>query len=266
MLIVGENINTSRKSIAEAVEKQNADFIVQVAKDQADAGADFIDVNAGTYVDRETEYLCWLVKTVQDAVDLPLCLDSPSPAALAEAVKHHRGEPMINSISLEKDRFDAMLPIVTAQSCRIVALCMTETAMPVTVEDRVQAGAELINRLTAAGVALENIYIDPLVQPVSVDTRMGRAVLGAIKTIMDDFPGVNTICGLSNISFGLPARRLINRTFLTLCMLQGLSAAILDPTDKNLMANLLSVRMILSQDEYCADFIDAYQKGIINKE
>ena len=173
MLIVGEIINTSRRRIAEAVEKQDAAFIGQVAKDQADAGADFIDVNAGTFVDRETEYLCWLVKTVQDAVDLPLCLDSPSPEALSEAVKLHRGEPMINSISLEKDRFDAMLPIVTAQPCRIVALCMTATAMPVTVEDRVQAGAELINRLTAEGVALGNIYIDPLVQPVSVDVHSG---------------------------------------------------------------------------------------------
>jgi 5-methyltetrahydrofolate--homocysteine methyltransferase len=266
MLIVGENINTSRKHIAEAVEKQNAEFIVQVAKSQADAGAHFIDVNAGTFMDQETEFLCWLVETIQQAVDLPLCLDSPNPKALPEALKLHRGEPMINSISLEKDRFSEMLPIVTAQPCRIVALCMAETAMPVTIEDRVQAGAELINRLTAEGVTLENIYIDPLVQPVSVDTHMGNAVLGAIKRIMNDFPGVNTICGLSNISFGLPARRLINRTFLSLCMLQGLSAAILDPTDKHLMANLLSARMILGKDEYCSDFIDAYQNGIINKD
>jgi len=266
MLIVGENINTSRKRIAEAVEKQNTEFIVQAAKSQADAGADYIDVNAGTFVDREPEYLCWLVRTVQDVVDLPLCLDSPSPKALAEAVKHHRGVPMINSISLEKDRFDDMLPVITAQPCRVVALCMAETAMPVTIEDRVQTGSELIKRLTSEGVALENIYVDPLVQPVSVDTRMGNAALGAIKTIMNEFPGVNTICGLSNISFGLPVRRLINRTFLSLCILQGLSAAILDPTDKHLMANLLSARMILGKDEYCGDFIDAYQNGIINKE
>ena len=181
MLIVGENINTSRKRIAEAVEKQDTEFIVQAAKSQADAGADFIDVNAGTFVDREPEYLCWLVKTVQDAVDLPLCLDSPSPKALSEAVKHHRGVPLINSISLEKDRFDDMLPVITSQPCRVVALCMAETAMPVTIEDRVQTGSELIKRLTSEGVALENIYVDPLVQPVSVDTRMGNAVLGAIK-------------------------------------------------------------------------------------
>ena len=86
------------------------------------------------------------------------------------------------------------------------------------------------------------------------------------NALVDDFPGVNTICGLSNISFGLPARRLINRTFLSLCLLQGLSAAILDPTDKRLMENLLSARMILGKDDYCSDFIDAYQRGIINKD
>lgn len=263
MIIVGENINTSRKRISEAVENQDVAFIGKVAKSQADAGAHFIDVNAGTFVDRETEYLCWLVETVQDAVDLPLCLDSPNPKALFEAIKYHRGEPMINSISLEKDRFDAMLPIVTAQPCRIVALCMAETAMPVTAEDRVKAGAELIEKLTSEGVALENIFIDPLVQPVSVDTRVGHAVLDTIKTFMEDFPGVNTICGLSNVSFGLPARRLINSTYLSLCMLQGLSAAILDPTDTSLMAVMHSAEMLLGRDEYCEKYIDAYQRGCL---
>lgn len=264
MLIVGENINTSRRRISEAVENQDEAFIGKVAKSQADAGAHFIDVNAGTFVDRETKYLCWLVETVQNAVDLPLCLDSPSPKALSEAIKRHRGEPMINSISLEKDRFDAMLPIVTAQPCRIVALCMGETVMPDTAEDRVKAGAELIEKLTTEGVAIESIFIDPLVQPVSVDTRVGHIVLDAIKTFMNDFPGVNTICGLSNVSFGLPARRLINSTYLSLCMFQGLSAAILDPTDTSLMATLLSTEMLLGRDEYCEKYIDAYQRGCLD--
>jgi cobalamin-dependent methionine synthase I len=266
MLIVGENINTSRKRIGEAVEKQDAQFIAQVAKNQADAGAHFIDVNAGTFVNRETEYLCWLVKTVQDAVDLPLCLDSPSPKALSEAIKHHRGEPMINSISLEEDRFQGLLPVITSQPCKVVALCMAQTSMPTTTDERVAVAAELIEKLTNAGVALEDIYVDPLVQPVSVDVNMGNAVLEAIQRIMETFPGVHTICGLSNISYGLPLRKLVNRNFLALATARGLSAAILDPTDKRLMATLLSTRMILGKDEYCGDFIDAYQNGIINKD
>ena len=264
MLVVGEKINTSRKSIAAAVEAQDVDFISEAARNQAEAGAHYIDVNAGTFLDAEVDYLCWLVEVVQNAVDLPLCLDSPNPKALAEAVKHHRGEPMINSISLEKERFEALLPVVTGRPCRIVALCMAETSMPNTVEERVEVGAELISRLTNEGIPVEKIYIDPLVQPVSVDTGMGTAVLGAIHKIMQDFPGVNTICGLSNISFGLPMRRLINRNFLALSMAYGLSAAILDPTDKQLMATLLSTDMLLGRDEYCGNFIEAYQSGQIS--
>jgi 5-methyltetrahydrofolate--homocysteine methyltransferase len=245
------------------VEAQNVDFISAVAREQAEAGAHYIDVNAGTYLDKEVDYLCWLVQVVQKAVDLPLCLDSPNPEALAEAIKHHKGEPMINSISLEKERFQALLPVVTDHPCRIVALCMAETSMPTTVEERVQVGAQLINELTNNGISLEKIYVDPLVQPISVDTGMGTAVLGAIQSIMNDFPGVNTICGLSNISFGLPMRKTINRNFLALCMTSGLSAAILDPTDQELMATLLSTDMLLGRDEYCESFINAYQEGRI---
>jgi 5-methyltetrahydrofolate--homocysteine methyltransferase len=230
---------------------------------EKEAGVHYIDVNAGTFLDQETECLCWLVEIVQQEVDLPLCLDSPNPQALAEAIKYHRGEPMINSISLEKDRFQALLPVITGQPCCVVALCMAEASMPNTVEERVQVGAELINKLTDQGFPLEKIYVDPLVQPVSVDTGMGTAVLGAIDKIMNEFPGVNTICGLSNISFGLPMRKVINRNFLALCMASGLSAAILDPTDKQLMSTLLSTDMLLGRDEYCENFINAYKDGRI---
>jgi len=136
--------------------------------------------------------------------------------------------------------------------------------MPTTVEERVQVGSELIEKLTDKGIPLERIYIDPLVQPVSVDTHMGIATLGAISKTMNQFPGVNTICGLSNVSFGLPERGLINRNFLALCLVYGLSAAILDPTDQQLMSTLLAVEMLLGRDEYCGDYIDAYQSGRIS--
>ncbi len=263
MIIVGEKINTSRKSIEDAVKQRDATFIAKIARDQAEAGAHYIDVNAGTFLDQEVDCLCWLVETVQKEVALPLSLDSPNPRALSEAMKLHKGEPMINSISLEEERFHSLLPVITSRPCSVVALCMARTAMPVTTEERVQAGSELVEKLTAEGFPLEKIYVDPLIQPISVDTNMGIAALGAIKKIMDDFPGVNTICGLSNISFGLPERRLINRNFLALCIAYGLSAVILDPTDQQLMATMLAVEMLLGRDEYCGNFIDAYQSGRI---
>jgi len=264
MVIVGEKINTSRKSVEEAVRRRDATFIAKVAREQAEAGANYIDVNAGTFLEQEVDYLCWLVETVQSEVALPLSLDSPNPKALSEAMKRHKGEPMINSISLEEERFKSLLPVITSQPCRVVALCMARTSMPTTTEERVQVGSELVEKLTGEGFPLEKIYVDPLIQPISVDTSMGVAALGAINKIMNDFPSVNTICGLSNISFGLPARGLINRNFLALCLAYGLSAAILDPTDKQLMATLLTVEMLLGQDEYCGDFIDAYQNGRIS--
>ncbi|MBT4511136.1 MAG: dihydropteroate synthase, partial [Chloroflexi bacterium] len=202
-----------------------------------------------------------LVETIQGVLDLSLCLDSPDPNALSEAMKIHKGEPMINSISMETDRLGPLLPVVSSSPCQIIALCMGQAAMPTTVEDRVEVGSELINTLTSQGIPIENIHVDPLIQPISVDTNMGLAALGAIQKIMSGFPGVNTICGLSNISFGLPERHLINRNFLALAMSYGLSGAIMDPTDKRIMSTLLSTDMLLGRDEYCEKFIDGYQDG-----
>ena len=112
MLIIGELINASRKAIREAIKSKDAPYIQQVARDQAEAGADYIDVNAGVFVGREPEHLTWLVKTVQEAVEKPCCLDSPDPAAIEAAFKIHQGRPLINSISLEKDRWEKLLPVV----------------------------------------------------------------------------------------------------------------------------------------------------------
>lgn len=263
MIIVGELINTSRKSIEHAVREKDAAFIQSVAKSQAAAGSDYIDVNAGTFLEKEVEYLPWLVETAQAAVDLPCCLDSPNPSALQRAMAVHRGVPMINSISLEADRYDQLLPVATQSKCRLVALCMSRTAMPTTAEDRVDVAGRLIDGLTKAGMAPSDIFIDPLVQPVSVDIRMGAAVLDAIGMIRDRYPEVNIICGLSNISFGLPERKLINRFFLSLAIGRGLSAAILDPTDRAIIATLRTALMLTGQDEYCADYIDAYESGLL---
>ena len=168
---------------------------------------------------------------------------------------------MINSISLEKDRFQSLLPVITSYPCHVVALCMAQASMPTSIDERVEVGAELVRELTAAGIPIDRIYVDPLIQPVSVDTNMGIAALGAIGKIRQNHPGVNTICGLSNISFGLPERRIINRYFLTLCISHGLSAVILDPTDKQLMTSLLTAEMLIGRDEYCQNYIEAYQNN-----
>jgi 5-methyltetrahydrofolate--homocysteine methyltransferase len=264
MIIIGEKINTSLKGVSEAVESADTEYIIQLAHQQQNAGAHYIDVNAGSFFEKEVDYLPWLVQTVQRAIDIPLCLDSPNPEAISRAMEVHRGEPLINSISLETDRFRDLLPVITRKPCKVVALCISQTSMPTTSEERLVVAEELVTKLNEAGFISEKIFVDPLIQPVSIDQGMGLAALQAIAGIMERFPGINTVCGLSNISDGLPMRRLINRHFLTLAMAYGLTAAILDPTDNRLMASILTTQLLLGQDEYCGNFIDAYQSQAIS--
>ena len=185
MIIIGELINASRKSIGAAIEARDAELIQQTARDQAAAGADYIDVNAGVFVGREAEYLRWLVETVQGATDKPCAIDSPDPAAIEAALAVHKGIAMINSISLEKERCDNLLPILAGTQLKVIALCMSDTGMPQSVDDRLKIADALINKLVNSNVRLENIFVDPLVQPMSVDNSFGMAFLKFARNCLD---------------------------------------------------------------------------------
>jgi len=262
MLIIGERINSSRKRIAPAVENKDSDFILKEAGAQLEAGADYVDVNAGTFgPEREPDLLCWLVKTIQDKYDCRLSLDSPNPKAIESALKLHKGKALINSISLGKKRFESLLPLVRDYGADVIAMCADDEGMPAELEKKVKIAGELVEKLTASGVPLENIYIDTLVHPIATDHTYGKVVLQAIERIMQQFPGVHTVIGLSNVSYGLPFRFQLNQIYLVLAMGRGLDAAILDPTDKRLMANLITAEALLGLDEYCMNYIQAHQSG-----
>lgn len=263
MIIIGELINSTRKAIAAAIEAADAAAIQEIARNQAQAGADYIDVNAGSFRDREAEHLKWLVKVVQEVVDLPCCLDSPNPAALEAALSEHRGTPMINSISLERDRKDKLLPLLRGSGYKVVALCTSDAGMPRTAEDRIRAAEELIHLLLDHDVNVENIYVDPLVQPVATDQTFGHEFLESVEQIMARFPGIHTICGLSNISYGLPQRKFLNRTFMAMAIAKGLDAAILDPMDKQMMANVLGAEALAGRDRFCMKYIGAYRSKML---
>jgi len=260
MLIVGELINSSRKPIKAAVEAQDAEEIQKIAKDQHDHGADFIDVNAGTFVGKESEYMQWLIQTVQETVEAPCCIDSPDPKVVEAAASVHKGTPMINSISLEKERYDALLPVIAGTDLKVIALCMSDKGMPETKDDRVAIADELINSLVKNNVAIENIFVDPLVQPISTKDSYGMEFMNAIEAIMTGFPGVHTICGLSNISFGLPERKLINQTFAVMAIAKKLDSAIINPLDKRMMANIIAAETLAGKDEYCSNYLTAYRE------
>jgi cobalamin-dependent methionine synthase I len=263
MIIIGELINSTRKAIAAAIEAGDKSTIQKIAKDQAERGAHYIDVNAGSFKDQEIEYLTWLVEAVQEVVELPCCLDSPKPAAIEAALKVHKGIPLVNSISLEKERREKLLPVVAGKDLKVVALCMGDSGMPRTAEDRMRIADELVHLLLNNQVNVENIYVDPLVQPVSTDQTFGHEFLKAVERIMSRFPGIHTVCGLSNVSFGLPLRKFLNRTFMAMAIAKGLDAAILDPLDKPMMAAVLAAEALAGRDKYCMNFIKSYRGGKI---
>lgn len=264
MLIIGELINTSRKAIREAVETRNAGYIQEVARQQAEAGADYLDVNCGNMVGQELEIMQWLVETIQQAVDTPLCIDSPDEAALRVGLSHLKPgyKPMINSISAEEKRFNAVAPLIKEFDAKIVGLCIEDAGMPASAEDRLRIAANLVEALEKNGVSQDDIYLDPLVKPLSTNDKHGIEVLDAIRLIKEKFPAVHFTCGLSNISFGLPNRAVLNRLFVVQTMTAGMDGYILNPTDKAMMGLVYASRALLGQDKYCAKYIKAHRKGL----
>lgn len=259
MKIIGELINASRKVIARAIENQDREAIQKVASDQFENGADFIDVNAGIFVDKEVDHLKWLVTSVQEVVDAPCCIDSPDPQAIEAALSLHKGTAMINSISLEKDRCDALLPIISGTDLKVVALCMSDEGMPQTVEDRMKIADALVNKLLQKNVLIDNIYVDPLVQPIATKDDFGIEFLNAVEKIMTTFEGIHTICGLSNISYGLPERKYLNQTFMIMAIAKGLDAAIVNPLDKRMMANIIAAEALAAKDSFCGNYLKAFR-------
>ena len=265
MVIIGERINTSRKDIFEAVVKKDVRFIQEEAKQQIDAGASMLDVNAGMMLEKEPECLEWLVKAIQDVVDVALSLDSSNPVAIEKALNVHRGQALINSISLESSRYNQMIKLVTEHKSSVVGLCLDDKGFPTSSRERLDNASNLLDKLMRDGVDLSVIYLDPLICPLSTDYNAGKIILETINGIRESFTGAHIIAGISNISFGMPARRILNRAFLPMLIAAGVDAVIIDPLDKNMLTVLLASETISGQDEFCLKFIEAFRRGEIIK-
>jgi 5-methyltetrahydrofolate--homocysteine methyltransferase len=264
--VIGERINTTLKKVKAAVTDRDADYIMDDVRKQSEAGTSYIDVNAGARIGHEVEDMTWLLEIVQQATDLPLCLDSPDPAVLEMAYGLVSKKPMINSISLEKDRFEPMIKYLQGKECRIIALCMDDSGMPKSVDDIVSRAKVIVSELEKIGFARDDIFLDPLVQPLGVDNNNGTMAMIAVRRIMAEIEGVHTTGGLSNISFGLPQRRVINRCFLSMMIANGFDSAIMDPLDERAMTQVITADMIAGNDDFCMQFIKATRSGIIGDQ
>ena len=264
MLIIGEKINSSRKDIKEMVENKNKEFIQELAQKQVEGGAQMLDLNIGTIRKGEPEDMKWLIKTVQEAVDVPLCIDSPNHEAIEaglEVYDWRKGKALINSVTAEREKMELIFPLVKKYKCSVVALTMDERGIPQDSKERFKIADELIMGLTNKGIPMEDIYIDPLTLPVSANIQNSNTVLETLKRIKDLHPEVKTIIGLSNISYGLPERKLINQSFMVLAVASGLDAVILDSTDQKIMALIKATNLLLGKDEFCGQYLKAFREG-----
>jgi 5-methyltetrahydrofolate corrinoid/iron sulfur protein methyltransferase len=262
MLIVGELINTSRKDIEVMVKNRDKASIQRIAKAQVEAGADYLDVNCGTQADDERESMEWLVNSIQESVQVPLCIDSLSIEAVEAGLNFAKyGQPLFNSITAEKDIFKNLLPVIVKYKPKVIALCMNDDGIPKTAETRFMVAEKLINDLTAAGIDQSEIYLDPLIQPISVNDKAGQEVVKTLQMISEKYPKVHKICGLSNISFGSPNRKMLNRLFMVLTMSHGMDSYILNPLDKAMMGYLYAAKALIGQDSFCLGYLTAHRKG-----
>lgn len=269
MLIVGERINTSRKVknervVEAAVVRRDAAAIRKLATSQEAAGSDYIDINAGTLTSGEPEALEWLTSVVQESVNLPICFDTPNAEALSRALSVYdtgKGQPFINSITAESERYSTILPFVLQHKSKVIALAMDDTGIQKDASKRLDVARKLVTDLSSAGVPLEDIYVDPLTFPIGADSDVAVAMMAVLENLKSEFPGVRTIAGLSNVSHGMPARKILNSAMTVLCLGRGLDAGIVDPNERQLMALIAASEALLGRDEFCANYIGLHRKG-----
>ena len=263
MLIIGESLNGTIPSVAQAIAARDQDRIVALARRQVESGAQMLDVNAGGAPGRdECADLLWLVSTVQAVVQVPLVLDSHNAEALRHALGIYQGPPpILSSASLEEGRLEALLGLAVEHGCGLVALCMTGHGIPYEPLERVSIAAQLVEQAMAAGLKPEDLYLDPLVMTLASDYHAGERLLLALRLIREQFPAVSTICGVSNVGFEMPQRRLLNRTFVAMLIALGVEALMVDVRDEELMATLFASTALTGRDEWCRAYLKAYRLG-----
>ena len=267
MLIIGEKINASNNHVADAISRRDEEFLVNLAKSQTLAGADFIDVNAGSghgSLQAATSDIKWLVGIIQAAIEQPLSIDSDSPDVIEAALKEYNGERLIiNSITAEPARLESIGPLVAERQAWVIALAMGTSGIPACVEERLNACERIMSYLIGLGIKADQVLFDPLVLPIAVDTSQGFVTLKTIEQIKSRYPDSRVVMGLSNISYGLPKRKLVNRAFLLMAACAGVDAVIVDPLDSKAMSLIKIADMLAGKDSSCRAYLRAHRKGNI---
>ena len=262
MIIIGEKINGSIPVVADAIARRDADFIKQRAIMQDKAGATFIDCCASVH-ENEVETLHWMIDCIQEVSDLPICVDSPSADALCEAYKFCNKPGLFNSVSGEGDKIDKIFPILAENpGWGCVALLSDDTGIPKNAADRLKVFEKIMAKAKEYGIKPNRLYIDPLVEMLCTSENGIETNTTVISTIREQYPTIHIEAAISNISFNLPCRKMVNLGFTVLAMNCGLDAGILDPTNRDMMGVIYATEALLGQDDFCMEYISAYRDGL----
>jgi 5-methyltetrahydrofolate--homocysteine methyltransferase len=258
--VIGERINpTGRKAVLEALQAGNFEIVRKDALDQAAAGATVLDINAGVPGADEPALIQDIILNVLEVVDVPLCMDTANPAALAAALSIYEGKALVNSVNGEEKSLNAVLPLVKEHGAAVIGLCLGDDGIPMTSQARFGVAARIIERATKIGINLEDVIIDPLAMAMSADSNAGRIALETIELVVKEF-GVNISMGASNISFGMPDRKFINATYIAMAIHAGLTCPITNPLVAEVNTAILAADLSMGRDEYGMGWIKAYRK------
>lgn len=258
MLIIGENINATIPHVKQMIIDHDADSLVELAKRQEAAGAGIIDVNVGTgegTADDEINNMKWLVGLLSDSVGCKLCIDSADTEVLKAGIEAG-GERvgMVNSVKATDGNISAVMPLAADKGLPLIALCMDENGIPKDAETRLKTCEKIFQGAESQGIPAENIYFDPLVMPVSTDISQGATTLETLRGIKENFPDTKTVLALSNISFGLPGRTVINQAMAHMAQYIGVDALLISPLDSALMTAVKAGEAVLGRDRYCRKY------------
>ena len=261
MFIIGELINGMYPNIALAISSRDKKAVQHCALEQLACGADALDINCGPGSKDPLIDMPWLIETIQEVTDKPLCLDSSKPQVIKEGLKACKNKTIINSTTADREKLDILIPLAKQYKSKLIGIAISKKGIPQNKDQRLELAALIITYCAEKKFPVEDLYLDPIAMPINVAQAQARDILECIREfkILSE-PAPKTVIGLSNVSQGLHAHSLINRTFLTMAVDYGLDSAILNPLDKKLMDSLITAELILNKNIYCDSYLEAYRK------
>ena len=258
-VIIGERINpTGRKLLAAEMKSGDFSRVEKDAISQVNAGAHMLDVNAGIPLADEPALLAKAIKIVQAVTDVPLSIDSSIVAALESGLSVYQGKALVNSVTGEEDRLETVLPLVAKYGAAVVAISNDETGISEDPDVRFEVARKIVNRASDYGISHEDVVVDPLVMPIGAINSAGKQIIHLVRRLRNELK-VNTTCGASNVSFGLPNRNGINAAFLTMAIGSGMTSAITSPLHPEVMQAILGANVMMGKDPNCSNWISCYR-------